>query len=852
MKRYICIHGHFYQPPRENPWLETIELQESAYPYHDWNERIKAECYAPNAASRIFDGEGCIERIVNNYARISFNFGPTLLAWMKDKAPATYTAIQEADRDSQEQFGGHGNAIAQCYNHMIMPLANSRDKRTQVVWGLRDFEHRFGRAPEGMWLPETAVDLETLDLMAEQGVKYTILSPYQAGSFRKLEPEGQAPVEQQPPAQEQDAGDQAAGEEKKPEPNAWHDAVGARIDPTRPYLQRLPSGRSITIFFYDGPISQSIAFGNTLDKGENLANRLTGAFNDGRDWPQLVHIATDGETYGHHHHFGDMALAYAIDYIESHGDAEIINYGAYLQKYPPEWEVRVLEDTAWSCSHGVGRWKENCGCNSGGHPGWNQEWRAPLRAALDWLRDQLAPRYEQEAKKYFKDPWAAREDYIDVILDRGGESRDAFLARHATHKLNEQEIVTVRKLLELQRHAMLMYTSCGWFFDELSGIETVQVIQYAARALQLANDLFSGSLEPEFLDRLAQAKSNIPENGDGRTVFDKFVRPAEIDLKRVAAHYAVSSLFESYPDESRIYAFSVDCRDAQRMEAGIARLLVSHAQFTSEITRESAHLSFGALHLGDQNLSGGVREFKNDEYRAVVKEVREAFDRGDMAEVMRCLDAHFPLSFSLESLFKDEQQKAISIILEPTLSEARANYRAIYDRRASFLRFLGAIHHPLPPELITAAGFAVNSELFRAIHSDPTDLEHFKQLFEESRRLNLILDASGLAFDMSKVIDAHAEELRERPEDIGLIEREARTVEVGATMPLPVNLWHAQNLYYDMLGNIYPDYRAKADGGDEEAGAWVTKFLELGDRLKVKVPEFQPAAAAAKAIKVVP
>ncbi|MGE5138655.1 MAG: DUF3536 domain-containing protein, partial [Rudaea sp.] len=618
VEKYICIHGHFYQPPRENPWLETIELQESAYPYHDWNERINAECYAPNSAARIFDPGGDIRAILNNYSRISFNFGPTLLAWLQEHAADTYAGVQQADQESQKWFSGHGSAIAQCYNHMIMPLANSRDKRTQVIWGLHDFQHRFERTPEGMWLPETAVDLETLDILAEFGVKYTILSPYQAGSFRSIETGGDGKK-----------GDAGTG---------WQDAVGGKIDPTRPYLQRLPSGRSIVIFFYDGPISQSIAFGGTLDTGENLANRLAGAFNDARTWPQIVHIATDGETYGHHHKFGDMSLAYALGFVEDKKIAQLTCYGEYLEKFPPQAEVRVLENTAWSCVHGVGRWKENCGCNSGGHPDWNQEWRAPLRAALDWLRDELAPRYEAEARKTLKDPWAARDDYIDVILDRRRENRDAFFARHAVHPLSDDEAVTTLKLLELQRHAMLMYTSCGWYFDELSGLETVQVIQYAARALQLAGDLFGEqNLEPEFLNRLAQAHSNLPENGDGRMVFEKFVRPAEVDLPRIASHYAVSSLFEAYPDQLRIYDFTVEQHDFQRLESGTTRLVVSHSQFTSEITKESADLAFAVLHLGDQNLSGGVREFEGDErYQEMVHDLTDGFNRADISEVFRC------------------------------------------------------------------------------------------------------------------------------------------------------------------------------------------------------------------------
>jgi alpha-amylase/alpha-mannosidase (GH57 family) len=459
MNRYICIHGHFYQPPRENPWLEEIELQDSAYPYHDWNERITSECYAPNTASRILDSDNRIIDIVNNYARMSFDIGPTLLSWIKLHHPDVYRAIIEADQLSQERFSGHGSAIAQAYNHIIMPLANSRDKRTQVLWGIRDFEYRFKRKPEGMWLPETAVNLETLDILAEYGIGFTILAPRQAQRVREI------------------------GNEE------WRDVNGDGINSGMPYLCRLPSGKTINLFFYDGQVAQDIAFGGLLDDGKNFAERLTGVFSD-REEPQLVHIATDGESYGHHHRYGDMALACALHYIESGNLADLTNYAEYLEKYPPTHEVEIRENSSWSCAHGVERWRRDCGCNTQANPGWNQGWRAPLREAMDWLRDNLIPIYEGEMASYVQDPWQARDDYIKVILNRSArnevildgsvQSVEAFHSRHVIRELSEEEKVKVLKLLEMQRCAMLMYTSCGWFFDEISGIETVQVMRYAS------------------------------------------------------------------------------------------------------------------------------------------------------------------------------------------------------------------------------------------------------------------------------------------------------------------------------------------------------------------------------------
>ena len=316
MDRYICIHGHFYQPPRENPWLEEIELQDSAYPYHDWNERISAECYAPNGAARQLDAANRIQNIVNNYAKISFNFGPTLLSWMERHDAEAYQAIREADRLSQENFSGHGSAIAQVYNHTIMPLANRRDKYTQAHWGIKDFQKRFGRFPEGLWLPETAVDLETLEVLAELGMKFTILAPRQASRIKKTM-----------------------------QGSRWHEVGDGRIDPTRVYLCVLPSGKTINLFFYDGPISQELAFAGLLKNGETFAQRLNSVFDDSRDWPQLVHIATDGETYGHHHRHGDMALAYCLHFMASNNLARITNYGEYLEKHPPTCLVEIFEES---------------------------------------------------------------------------------------------------------------------------------------------------------------------------------------------------------------------------------------------------------------------------------------------------------------------------------------------------------------------------------------------------------------------------------------------------------------------------------------------------------------------------
>ncbi len=810
MDRYVCIHCHFYQPPRENPWLEAIELQDSAYPFHDWNERITAECYGPNAFSRALAADGRIEKIVNNYSRISFNFGPTLLSWMEEKSPAVYRAILEGDRESREAFSGHGSALAQGYNHIILPLANARDKKTQVRWGIEDFTHRFGRPPEGMWLPETAADVATLEVLASEGIRFTILAPRQAAKARKKGSRD------------------------------WRDVSNGRIDPTIPYELSLPSGRKICLFFYDGPISQGVAFERLLDNGEFLANRLMGAFSDKRPWPQqLVHIATDGETYGHHHAHGEMALSNVLHLLDTNPEVRVTNYGEHLEKFPPAHEVRIFDNSSWSCVHGVERWKSDCGCNSGGHPEWNQEWRRPLREALDGLRDTVAPLFEREGRKVFKDPWAARDEYISVILDRSDASVDGFLGRHATGEITPERKSRALQLMEIQRQAMLMYTSCGWFFDELSGIETVQVLQYAGRVVQLSGEIFGDSVEAGFLERLERAKSNVPDQKDGRALYDKFVKPAMVDLHTVGAHYAVSALFENYGDRDRIFCYDVEREDFRVQTAGRTKLLLGRARVTSGITRKSAIVSFGVLHLGDNNISGGIRDFRGEEaYETLTREISDVFKTADIPEAIRTVDKHFGLgTYSLKLLFRDELRKILRIILDQTLSETEASHRGIYNQHASMMRFLSGMGIPLPESLHASALVALNAELRRAVSAENLEPSAIRGLLEEGSAIGIPLESVGIGFALQKRIDAIANDFREKPEDLDLLRRFAEAVEMSHDLPFEVLFWGAQNICYDLLKTVYPAFLAKSRGGDGQAALWVGLFRSIGNQLSLLVPE---------------
>ncbi|HYK05522.1 MAG TPA: DUF3536 domain-containing protein [Thermoanaerobaculia bacterium] len=793
--RSITIHGHFYQPPRENPWLEAVETQDTAFPYHDWNERITAECYEPNANARILDANDRIRRIANNYAAISFNFGPTLLSWLHAAAPETYAAILEADELSKERYSGHGCAIAQAYNHIILPLANARDKRTQVRWGVRDFEFRFGRRPEGMWLPETAVDVESLEALAEEGIAFTILEPHQAARCRTI-----------------------GGEE-------WNDSRG-RIDPTMPYRCPLPSGRSIAIFFYDGPISRAVAFEQLLARGENLAHRLAGAFSDTRRHPQLVNIATDGETYGHHHRHGEMALAYALQLIEEQRLAVLTNYGEHLAKHPPTDEVEIVERTAWSCSHGVERWRSDCGCNTGASAGWNQQWRTPLRASLDWLRDRANDIFEREGARLLHDHWAAREAYIDVILDRSLENVVRFLSLHARPGATATRIL---ELLELQRNAMLMYTSCGWFFSDISGIETVQVLHYAARVIQLAERAGDVRLEPELLERLSAARSNIADRGTAREIYERDVIPARLDLQRVAAHYAVMSLFEDFDSDARIYCYEVTRHDLELHKAGRARLAIGSIEVRSVITHETAAFELATLHLGETELTGGVRPARNPaDYDDVRRELVEAMEPGGIPAVIRMLDTYFgETPVSIRSIFRDEQRRVLHELVQATLEEAESAFRQLHERYDPIMRFHTRLGVPVPKVLQTAAEFDLNQQIRKLLDGGLTAPAAIEARLREARDEGVVLDETTL-IAFREAAERAAEHLRDRPEDVERLETLETIVDIIQDARLPLDLRRVQNRYYRLRKEVRP--AMENEPGWRE---WLERFDALGEKLSL-------------------
>ncbi len=812
MEKFICIHGHFYQPPRENAWLEAIGFQESAAPYHDWNERVNAESYAPNALSRILDEKGRIIQMVNNYSQISFNFGPTLLAWMEKKSPEIYEQILKADRESLERFSGHGSAIAQVYNHLIMPLANNRDKRTQVIWGLEDFRHRFKRMPEGMWLSETAVDMETLNILSEQGILFTILSPHQAKRFRPI-----------------------GGSD-------WIDAAGGRIDSTMPYRVNLPSGRFITVFFYNGLISRAVAFEGLLKSGDTFAGRLMEGFSDVPERDQLVHIATDGESYGHHHRFGEMALSYALSHIRSNGLARITVYGEYLEFHPPTHEVDIIENTSWSCSHGIERWRSDCGCSTGTHPGWNQAWRDPLRGALDRLRDSVSLLYEEKAGTLLTDPWAARDGYIGVILERTGEKTDSFLSQNSKRALNEEERLFVLKVLELQRFSMFMYTSCGWFFDDIAGIETIQILQYAGRVIEITRDTTGVDLEKDFMKAITPALSNLKGMGNGRSVYENALGNANYNLQRICAHYATGTLFNGFTERARIYCFDVTgsnlfTSDAgeERLVSGKARLSMGSARVRSSLTGENGEFFFAVLHLGDHNLSCGVKEkIKAGHDETFRIELENAFYSGDIPSTLRSIDRYFEGGlYSLKDLFQDDRMEILNRILSSTLEDTEAVYRRLYKNYSPLIHFLRDAGLKSPRALSTTAEFVLNADLLDAFGERPFDGRRTTALLEQAKRGGIELNSDLLEFSMRKCLEAISLDISLNPEDIQGLEKLNEALDLLPELPFSINLWTVQNRIYRLLETTYGEKRNKEENGSSEVSRWTTLFREIGEKLSI-------------------
>lgn len=776
--RHLIIHGHFYQPSRENPWTDVVELADMAAPYHDWNERVTAECYARNAASRLLDDRGGITRIVNNYARISSNVGPTLLRWLARHAPEAYALILEADRQSRREQYGHGNALAQAYNHLILPLATSRDRVTQVRWGIRDFERRFGRAPEGMWLPETAVDLDTLEVLAAHGIAFTILAPHQAKRIRRAE-------------------------------GRWKDVTVETLDVTMPYRCRLRSGRTIAIFFYQKPVSQAVAFEGLLHDGAAFAGRLEAAVPPDRGQAHCLLVATDGETYGHHHTFGDMALAYALDRIAREGTIRMTNGAAFLAAHPPSVEVEIAERTSWSCAHGIERWRSDCGDNTG--KGWHQRWRGPLREAITWLGEHLATLHEMRGADVFRDPWAARDEAVD-LFDPAPGAADAFLARHGRGIDDAARRHSALRLLELQRQAMLMQSSDGWFFDDVSGAETVQILSHAARAIDLAAG-FDAALEGEFVERLRHAPGNLERWPDGAAVYDDLVRPRAVGPREATAYLAMTGLVGA---TSPALSGAVTVAEVGHADVVAAShtLRVGRMRVRAAQTEDEAEAVYALAHFGGHDVHCAVAVgWDEARYAAVREALVERSGNEPLSEVVRGIDLTFgPHYLTLRDLPLEERRLVLGRLTGRTLRELEDVYRRLYQDNRPLMEYLRDAGAQVPAPLVTAAVVALTRDLEDALAADPAaplparasealaelrswGREVYAERFEPllRRRLEHVLAAGPVA---DRVRAALA------------------VLDFAAAAGITINLWGAQNAF-DRLLRAAPD----------------AVLRELGDRL---------------------
>ncbi len=796
---YVVIHGHFYQPPRENPWIEEIETEPSAQPFHDWDTRIAAECYTPNSCARIYDSADRILDIINNYEYISFNFGPTLMSWLESHAPLTYQRILDADRRSQFRLG-HGNALAQAYNHAILPLLLPRDRETQIIWGLKDFEHRFGRRAEAMWLPEAAVNYPTLASLVDHGMKFVILSPQQAQRVRPITGGSWAPVQ------------------------------AHTLDTTQAYRCFIPDTAGdpdkrnyIDIFFYNGEVASEISFGDLVKDSYRLAARLTEPFSPKITRPQLLHVATDGENYGHHKKFGELSLAHALMHALPQSGFAVSNYAAFLEAAPPRMMVELTlgdrgEGSSWSCPHGVARWKEACGCATGGPPEWQQKWRAPLKKSFDFLNSRLAGIFEQEGEKYFRDPWAARNAYIDVILKRQQEVIERFFAHEARPGLSREDWVSALRLLEMERHALLMYTSCGWFFADLAGLETLQVLKYAARALQLGQYFSKEALEPAFLELLEPAASNNPAEGNGRQVYERRIKPAIVDFGKIVNHWVISWLKNRGRQcPARVYHFKVESLGHEVQTQASIDFAAGRLRLTSGITLAVRNLAFFTAYLGSYLYRTQVRrDLEPTEFMALQRElfgVLEAAPENLIPLMAKRLGEDY---LTVHDVFQEEKESVFRDLLLPNHEEAVAVVAHHFTGAKPLLKAIA--HEGLPvPRLYRALGeITLNRKLVELLQTMEPEPELFaasgelQELVQDAALMGLKLESGQGARILQGLLGHHLGKLA-----ADLSEKNAQHLNkflvLVRRIPITLELTESQNFFFALMEEQFPALAARAE-----------------------------------------
>ena len=643
-------------------------------------------------------------------------------------------------------------------------------------------------------------------------IKFIILSPYQAARIRK---EGS---------------------------NDWQDVSLGNIDPARSYRYYIKSapGKYMDLFFYDGAISQSVAFDELLKDGNKFIKRLKEGISDIRDYPQLIHIATDGESYGHHTKFGDMALAYVLKVRAESEGFTITNYGEYLEKYRSDYEVDIKQASSWSCFHGVGRWKEDCGCSTGGHPGWNQKWRKPLRDALDYLRDELVKIFEKEGVNYFEDVWAVRNKYISVILDRSRINVEKFQHENFLPNLSEEDRVRAMELLEIQRQAMLMYTSCGWFFSEISGIETVQIMKYAARAMQLAAKFSKKNLEKRFLEILSEAKSNLPEHGNGQQIFEKFVKPSVVTLKQIASLWAISSLYQDFEDEENVYCYIVTREDYQRTPKGNSSLIIGHIEVQSRITLQKSNLMFALMQYAGGDFHCAIKEYSDDEeYSKMKQNLTKIFMLNPLTEIIRAIDEYFGKEyFTLKDIFIEERRKILQILLKDKMEKFARNYQEMYDEGKGAIYHMQSLGLAVAEEFKIAARYALSKKFNDLIVSsggfvEPSGIQDIMAINYEARAIGIKLDRSPANKIFAKKIEQNINRLAYSLE-VQQADVLMELFDYVEKLELEIDISEAQNTYYTRIyhriGEII-ELSQKSKRSSERRFAQM--LLDIGDKLNI-------------------
>lgn len=787
---HVCIHGHFYQPPRENPWLGVIEEQPSAAPYHDWNTRIATECYTALTRSPIRDEKNEILDLFNCFAHLSFNIGPTLFSWMEYHTPETLRRIRLGNDLAIATYQGHGGAIAQPYNHPILPLCDARDRHTQIVWGLREFRHRFGRESEGMWLPECAIDRNTVRALIDHGVRFVILSPKQASKVRRF------------------------GSEE------WIDVFTQGIETRHPYRVfevdgggRTHFDRYLDVFFYDPGLSLKISFEHLLRDIDRFEWYVRERLDADAALPQLVLIATDGEVYGHHERHGEETLAQFYARVFRHREIYLSTLGQYLAENPPCWEVKLWEGedgrgSSWSCEHGIGRWMRDCGCQTGGRPEWNQRWRGPLRAAFDRLRVHIREILRREGSRLFRDYSDARDDYIHILLDPSETAREAFLQQHARLPLTSENRLRAWKLLEADRHAMMMYTSCGWFFAELSGLEPVQNMRYALRAAELLQEYSHTDLTHLLLEGLQAARSNLPELGTGADIFRRSVLPTRYSARVIAAVYTLARLLNLPPPP---YRWDVDLREEGRATKAGFRTLWGVILLRDPRTTETSVFSFFAAAL-EEHLFGVLVAPPDDP--TFLKRLKKSSPE----EIEALLATE---GITAKDLPEEERRRFLRVLFEERFLQLERETEAMYDRMKPFYQLLFKSGFEIPATLRVIAERALRNRFFKAFCEvveqggvESKAAKTTQEMVEEGKELGISIDRSDAAQFLSQKVLSNLTACVDSP-SVAPIDQTLRILQFGEEVGVTIEeVYEIRDRYWCLLhheGKIRGEPRPYAD-----------------------------------------